>query len=344
MGLMHCIINPTGRDGSVARRWPAIRSVLDADGWSVEEHFTERAGHATEIAWELRQRLSESQDPPLIVAVGGDGTVNEVASALRSSGMVMGIIPLGSGNDHAMAHGLHRKDIPSCLRILKEGVDRSVGAIRIEGVPAPDVPGYPGPRSRECDGDAQTENRVVRWMFQESDCGVTSLTSRAKLSRGKWIRGSLKYTYLGLTEILRWRRRKVWVKADDQEPQIGDLSMAAITMVETFGGGYRVSPGASPMAPHGQLTLAFNLSKLQMVRLMGPLRKGKHIGRWGITHNPATRLEIRALDDSGEPSDEPHSSPLFVQTDGEPCLQTPALLEFHPDQLVVRGAAEVPWE
>ncbi len=344
MGSMHCIINPVGRDGSTGKRWPTILSKLESKGWEVTAHMTERVGHATEIAWRLRQENEGLAEKPLIVAVGGDGTVHEVASALRESEFTLGIIPTGSGNDLAMAHGLHRKNLELSIETLSTGVDRSVGALRLEGLPAPAVKGYPSPVSRECDGPSEKEGNVVRWVFLESDGGVTSMTSRAKLTRGKWIRGSLKYTYLGLTEVLRWKKKMAWVKIDDEEPMKGDLSVMAFTMSETFGGGYRVCPGADPTNPHGHLIIGFNLSKLKMIRLMGPLRKGTHIGRYNIEYRNAKRLEIRALGEDGEISDGPHSPTLYIQADGEPCIQTPATLTFQPRQLKVRGAKVVAWE
>ncbi len=83
---------------------------------------------------------------------------------------------------------------------------------------------------------------------------------------------------------------------------------------------------------------------MQMLMLMGPLKKGKHIGKWGIEFKPCSRLEIRAVDADGNPTDLSNDPPLIVQADGEPCLQTPALLEFHPRQLWIRGANQVPWD
>ena len=64
----------------------------------------------------------------LVVAVGGDGVVHEVASGLRGSGAVLGQIPFGSGNDFAITHGIPRDDLDGALRCLKEGTDRPSGA------------------------------------------------------------------------------------------------------------------------------------------------------------------------------------------------------------------------
>ncbi len=74
--------------------WPGIiRRVIDENRFDIDIFFTERSGHASELA---RQQVEA--EVPYIVAVGGDGTVNEVAGALRDTDAAMGIVPCGSGN------------------------------------------------------------------------------------------------------------------------------------------------------------------------------------------------------------------------------------------------------
>ena len=84
-----CIVNPAGRDGHALKRWKAVEPALSEAGFECETHFTDRVGHAPEIAFSLRNR----GDLDLIVACGGDGTVHEVASGMRGSSIPLGIIP-----------------------------------------------------------------------------------------------------------------------------------------------------------------------------------------------------------------------------------------------------------
>jgi diacylglycerol kinase family enzyme len=81
-----------------------------------------------------------------------------------------------------------------------------------------------------------------------------------------------------------------------------------------------------------------------MLRVMGPLEKGKHIGRWGkITMEPCKKFEIKALDSQGKPTEEQgHNPPLYISLDGEISMTTPVKFEFHKDQLDVRGGSELP--
>jgi YegS/Rv2252/BmrU family lipid kinase len=94
------IINPISgskETQSAKRKLPKlIMQTLDNEQWLPNIAFTEYAGHATELA---RQYTRMGFDA--VVAVGGDGTVNEVARGVRDSQTAMGILPMGSGNGFA---------------------------------------------------------------------------------------------------------------------------------------------------------------------------------------------------------------------------------------------------
>ena len=94
------IINPISggtETQNAKRKLPkVIMQSLDMEQWLPNIVFTEYAGHATELA---RQYARMGFDA--VVAVGGDGTVNEVACGLRDTKTALGIIPMGSGNGFA---------------------------------------------------------------------------------------------------------------------------------------------------------------------------------------------------------------------------------------------------
>ena len=94
------IINPISGNQeaqSAKRRLPKlIMQLLDKEQWLPNISFTEYAGHATELAHQYARMGFDA-----VVAVGGDGTVNEVACGLRGSQTALGIIPMGSGNGFA---------------------------------------------------------------------------------------------------------------------------------------------------------------------------------------------------------------------------------------------------
>ncbi len=90
------IINPISGTQNKKKLPKQIQQLLDQEQWLPNIVFTERAGHATELAQQFARMGFDA-----VVAVGGDGTVNEVARGLRDSETAMGILPMGSGNGFA---------------------------------------------------------------------------------------------------------------------------------------------------------------------------------------------------------------------------------------------------
>ncbi|MBT3600608.1 MAG: hypothetical protein HN520_02315, partial [Euryarchaeota archaeon] len=205
----------------------------------------------------------------------------------------------------------------------------------------------PDPKHHSVDGDPDIDGNMVRWSFLEVDSGVTSAVNRMKNEgKFKWIRGQMKYTFLGIRAILGWKKQLGWIKVDDEPGRIVDFSgLFCLSQCQTFGGGFKVTPGASPIQNHGSLILAFGLSKLQMLLIMGPLEKGKHVGKWGkISMQPSKSLEVRAVDKDGNPSNERHNPIMFVNVDGEAVLTTPVSMKYHENQITIRGASSIPNE
>ena len=94
------IINPISgskETQNAKRKLPRlIMQTLDSYQWLPNIMFTERPGHASELAYQFARMGFDT-----VVAVGGDGTVNEVAQGLKGSQTALGIIPMGSGNGFA---------------------------------------------------------------------------------------------------------------------------------------------------------------------------------------------------------------------------------------------------
>ena len=112
------IVNPISGTHSKDEIPDKIKATLDQESFDYELRLTEYAGHASEIAAEC---VAQGRD--VVVAVGGDGTVNEVASSLVHSDTALGIIPCGSGN------GLARH---LCLPMDTQKAIEIINAYRIE--------------------------------------------------------------------------------------------------------------------------------------------------------------------------------------------------------------------
>ena len=115
------IINPISGGKNKANFIKLAQANLNPDLFNAEYVFSQAVGHAHQLAAQ-----AVKQDVDLVVAVGGDGTINEVASAVEGSGKIMGIVPCGSGNGLARALKIHlnqREAILALNRLHTEKID-----------------------------------------------------------------------------------------------------------------------------------------------------------------------------------------------------------------------------
>jgi YegS/Rv2252/BmrU family lipid kinase len=123
------IVNPISGTASKEHIPEQIAEVMDAEHFDCEVRFTEYRGHAAEIA---REAAKDSVD--VVVAVGGDGTVNEVARSLVHTDTALGIIPCGSGNGLAR-HLCIPIDIRGALELINNCVIDTFDYGLINGLP-----------------------------------------------------------------------------------------------------------------------------------------------------------------------------------------------------------------
>ncbi|HRT13135.1 MAG TPA: diacylglycerol kinase family lipid kinase [Bacteroidales bacterium] len=113
------IINPISGSKKGANLETRIRQLIDADKFNIEIALTQYKGHAYTIA-----REAVSRGVQIIVAAGGDGTINEIATALVYSESKLAILPIGSGNGLARHLKLpHRVD--NAIKFINDNADKA---------------------------------------------------------------------------------------------------------------------------------------------------------------------------------------------------------------------------
>ncbi len=113
------IFNPTAGKGNSLKKLPQIKSFLQDNNLNFEIHITEKVGHAIDLAEELCDKKGT-----VIIAAGGDGTVNEVINGLMRAKLkntelipIFGVLPIGRGNDFAFGADIPA-DLDICLKAL----------------------------------------------------------------------------------------------------------------------------------------------------------------------------------------------------------------------------------
>jgi YegS/Rv2252/BmrU family lipid kinase len=204
------IINPVSgrRKRAIGIDKAAMARAAAAEcGVQAEVVMTERAGHGADLA-----RAFSAGGCDTVIAWGGDGTINEVASALAGTGTALGIVPAGSGDGFATALGVPR-DSRDALRAALSGAERPLDVGQINGRPFFNLAGI--------GFDARVARRF------------NLLTKR----------GGLPYLLIGLHEGLTYRGQQYRVHLDDQPH---DLRAFLIVFAngQQYGNGAVIAPGA----------------------------------------------------------------------------------------------------
>lgn len=207
------IINPisgAGANPSVrAARVALVRAEAERRGIEAEIHLTERSGHARELAV-----ASASKGASLVIAWGGDGTINEVGSALLDTGTIMGVVPAGSGNGLAAALAVPRDPVVA-LRLAFDGRTRAIDAGTIAGRPFFNIAGI------------GFDARVAK-LFNE------------RIGRR---RGGLPYVAIGIREGCVYRAGDYDLELDGERVHLKALLIAFANGRE-YGIGARIAPHA----------------------------------------------------------------------------------------------------
>ena len=185
-----------------------IEANLDKNKFSATFSFTNVAGHATRIAQD-----AISKDIDIIVAVGGDGTINEIAQELLGTDKILGIIPLGSGN--GLARALHiPMNTKKAIAVINKLDTKLIDAAKLN------------------------QKYFLNMAGIGFDAHVSAVFAGSK-SRG--LKGYLK---MGLKEVLSYRPKKYELKIDGKiyEREAFVISIANSTQ---YGNNFHISPNSS---------------------------------------------------------------------------------------------------
>jgi diacylglycerol kinase (ATP) len=124
------IVNPMAGGRTARREWPKINAQLQKVGLSFEFEFTHGIGHAVEIATQAINRGRQ-----FLIAVGGDGTVNEVVNGMLQSGkaadLTLGIIPAGTAHAFSYSLGIGKDYAHTCSCLVgKRKIQIDLGFVK----------------------------------------------------------------------------------------------------------------------------------------------------------------------------------------------------------------------
>jgi len=208
------VVNPAAGP-SWRRRPPAviqsrIARMLQRHGVDGDVRLTAGPGHAAVLA---RGAVEEGAD--LVVAWGGDGTINEVASALLHGRAALGIVPMGSGNGLAREIGAPARH-EAALEAALTGADRMIDAGRVNG----------------------------RAFFNVAGIGFDAHVADVFASSAGHARGFLSYVSVVVRELFRYEPGEFEIHAEGQAARTCRALLISIANTRQWGGGARIAPSA----------------------------------------------------------------------------------------------------
>ena len=206
------------------------------------------AAHARELA---AQAVADGTDA--FVVIGGDGVIRLALQDLAGSGIPLGIVPAGTGNDHAREYALPTADPAAAVDIIAAGRTETIDLGRIRGADGSDT-----------------------WFGTVAATGFDSLVSD-RVNRMRWPHGRMRYNLAILAEVSQLRPLPFRLVLDGQREIVADLTLAAFGNTRSYGGGMLICPDADHDDGLLDITLVRSSSRTKLIRLFPTVFKGKHV-------------------------------------------------------------------
>ncbi|SON62124.1 Diacylglycerol kinase [Mycobacterium simulans] len=188
-----------------------------------------------------------------VVVTGGDGVISNALQVLAGTDVPLGIIPAGTGNDHAREFGIPTKDPEAAADIVIDGWTETIDLGRIR------------------DGKG-----VNKWFGTVAAAGFDSLvTDRA--NRMSWPHGRLRYYIAMLAELSQLRLLPFRMVLDGTTEIDSDLTLVALGNTRSYGGGLLICPNADHSDGLLDITMAQSDSRTKLLRLFPTIFKGSHV-------------------------------------------------------------------
>jgi YegS/Rv2252/BmrU family lipid kinase len=267
MSELTVVLNPTAGRDLGERLAPRIDEWFRESGIDFEMAVTNAPGHATVLALD-----AASQGSGVVVAVGGDGTANEVLNGLMQAGggaggTALGLLPIGTGNDFAFGAG-----VPLDLRAAFEAVAR--GHTKLLDV-----------------GLMRADNEEPRFFGNGVGMGfdaVANIESR-KVTR---LRGDLVYLVAVLRTLAFYYKAPHTTLEIDGRVLSQPSLMVSLMNGPRVGGGFYITPDADMADGLLDLCVAAKVSRFKMVRFVPRFMRGTHVTDKDIAMGRARKVTV----------------------------------------------------
>jgi diacylglycerol kinase (ATP) len=300
-GRLVVICNGKAGKGGVKRHLPEVKTLLEQRELDYVVRETEGPGHATEIA---REALDSGDQ--LIVAMGGDGTINEVVNGMiRNDEAIhedatLGVVSAGTGCDFIKTFGI--PNVASHAVAHLDGNERfkiDIGKITFHA----------------------HGSEVVRYFANVAEAGIGAATVARAQRLPRWL-GPTVYFFAFWLSVRKHKAADVVVDLVDRKYE-GKMNNLVVANGQFFGGGMKIAPKAAPT--DGILDIQIeHANKREAIAIMPKVYKGEHVPHPDIFEAKRVRVSITS------------DPPFLIEADGEVLGHTPASFDLLKDALYLK--------
>jgi YegS/Rv2252/BmrU family lipid kinase len=255
------VVNPSAQNGQLGRRWSELAADLRRELGTFEVAMTKAPGDATRLS---REALESGAGA--VVAVGGDGTINEVVNGFFDDDRpvapdaLLGMLPFGTGGDFRKAVPLPR-DTREAARILARRRSRTIDVGHLELTGA--------------------DRRPVRRIFINiASFGMSGLVDEYVNKASKRLGGRLSFMLATARAGLSYQNQRVRMVFDGDESAPVDVTVNTVAVANGryFGGGMFVAPQAELDDGQFDVVALGDMGKLDFLRHGRKIYTGTHLG------------------------------------------------------------------
>lgn len=289
------VVNPTAGHGRGADHGRRAVAEFHAAGLDTVDLSGDDASAALARARASLERIDA------LVVVGGDGMAHLGVNATAGTGVPLGLVPAGSGNDLARCLGLAIDDIPAAVRMIAGALDPPLRTIDAIATSSPNLDGV-----------------QPVWTVCVLSAGIDAAVN-ARANTYSWPQGHGRYVRGVVAELAAFTPYGYRIVIDGEE-LTQSATLVALANAPSFGGGLKIAPGAVMDDGLMEVVIADALRRHQIVRLFPKLYQGTH-----VTHPAVTIRRARVV--TIEPGDVPTPTAFG---DGEELAQLPLTARIVP--------------
>ena len=265
------VINPAAAGGKTAKIWSKKSKYFKTEFRNFNEIYTQAPGDAVKIAKKAAGKYE------YIMAVGGDGTINEIVNGILSADKKTAktkliIYPLGTGSDFSRTLKLP-KSVEGFIKMIKRGKVRKIKAVEVKFL-------------------NHKEQRQQRYFINIADCGMGAAVAKKLNQSNKTIDGSLSYLIKIFQTLFQYQNKEIIVEADNKLLYQGKINTAVIAHGNYFGGGIKIAPEADLDSDKLNLVLLKDFSKLGIIFNLIKGYKGNHLSHSLVESYNAEKIII----------------------------------------------------